>query len=77
MEYGILPLLRQVCKVRFDILNARQTSAESIQPSRGLDWYNSFNADTSEVNLIIWVFSISHADKSIHTISILFILCRY
>ena len=53
MEYGILPLLRQVCKVRFDILNARQTSAESIQPSRGLGQYNSFNAATSEVNLFI------------------------
>ena len=71
MEKGILPLFRHVCNVRFEIPNIRQTSAESIQPSRGLGQYNSFNALTSEVNLLICDLSLSHAIRSIHTISII------
>ncbi len=74
MENGILPLFRHVCRVRLDKPNARQTSAESSHPSRGLGQYNSFNADISEVNLFICRLRLSHASRSIHTISTSIIL---
>lgn len=71
MENAILLLFRQVCKVRLDIPKVRQTSAESSHPSLGLGQYNSFKADTSDVNLPIFRFSNSHAWESIHMISII------